>query len=288
MEMSMSYLRHWKLSAAPFQHPRSMDDVFLGPSVAEAAARCEFAVGQRKRLSLLVGPEGCGKTVIGWRLTQQRILKTVNEHPCIVPFSGQSNYDILNCALRQLDPDTHQAWVNADQILLKFAEAVSSYRIVGHHTILVIDEANEMSESQLDLVGRIARIPGLSLLMAVSEAGLVDLPKSLLEMVDLKVNAPAWDLGAVADYFDFAISKVGGDPNIFDAQAITRVQELAGGIPRRIAQLADLALVSGAVRRLGQISAELIEEVCNEFTFTIGSNFPFFWESQQLNHSFLE
>ncbi|MCU0710705.1 MAG: AAA family ATPase [Pirellula sp.] len=284
----MSYLRHWKLAAAPFQHPRTTDDVFLGPAIAEAAARCEFAISQRKRLSLLVGPSGCGKTVTLWRLAQQRILKTVNEHPCIVPFSGQSNYDILSNAIQQLDPDSHQEWVNVDQQLLKFSEAVSSYRIVGHHSILIIDEANNLSDSQLELVGRITRIPGLSLIIAISEEGLVDLPRSLLELADFRIALPAWDLGLVADYFDFSISKVGGDPNIFDAQAITRVQELADGAPRRIAQLADLALVSGAVRRLGQISAELIDEVCNEFTFTIGSNFPIFWESQQLNPTILE
>lgn len=284
----MSYLRHWKLAAAPFQHPRTTDDIFLGPAIAEAAARCEFAVSQRKRLSLLVGPAGCGKTVIGCRLAQQRILKTINEHPCIVPFSGHSNYDILGAAIQQLDPDSHREWGSVDQQLLKFAEAVSSYRIVGHHAILIVDEANDLSDSQLELVGRMMRIPGLSLILAISEEGLVDLPRGLLELVDLRISVSAWDLGLVADYFDFALSRVGGDPNIFDAQAITRVQELADGVPRRVAQLADLALVSGAVRRLGQITAELIDEVCNEFTFTIGSNFPIFWESQQLNQTILE
>lgn len=284
----MSYLRHWKLAAAPFHHPRTTDEVFLGPAITEAAARCEFAISQRKRLSLLVGPTGCGKTVIGWRLAQQRILRTVNEHPCIVPFSGQSNYDILSSIIQQLDPDSHREWGSVDQQLLKFAEAVSSYRIVGHHSILIVDEANDLSGSQVELVGRMTRIPGLSLILAINEEGLVDLPKGLLEQVDLRISVPAWDLGMVADYFDFAISRVGGDPNIFDAQAITRVQELADGTPRRIVQLADLALVSGAVRRLGQITAELIDEVCNEFTFTIGPNFPIFWESQQLNQSILE
>lgn len=284
----MSYLRHWKLAAAPFHHPRTMDDVFLGPAIAEAAARCEFAIGQRKRLSLLVGPPGSGKSVIGWRLCQQRILKTINEHPCIVPFLGQSNYDILSNAIQQLDPDSHREWVSVDQQLLKFAEAVSSYRIVGHHSVLIVDEANNLSESQVELVGRMTRIPGLSLILSISEEGLVDLPRNLLELADFRISLPAWDLGLVADYFDFSISRAGGDPNIFDAQAITRVQELADGVPRRVAHLADLALVSGAVRRLGQINAELIDEVCNEFTFTIGSNFPIFWESQQLNPSILE
>lgn len=284
----MSYLRHWKMASAPFRHPRTTDDVFLGGTVAEAVARCEFAVGQRKRLSLLVGPVGSGKTVVGWRMAQQRILKTVNEHASIVSLLGQTSFDILGCALRQLDPDCTGNWESVEQQLLEFSEAVSSYRIVGHHCILFADEGNEISELQLELIWRLIRIPGLSVFLTVSEETLVDLPRGFLEAVDLRIQVPAWDLGQVADYFDFAISHVGGDPNIFDAQAITRVHELSSGIPRRISQLADLALVSGAVKRLGQINAELVDEVCNEFTFSIGPNFPIFWDSQQLNPTVLE
>jgi type II secretory pathway predicted ATPase ExeA len=120
-------------------------------------------------------------------------------------------------------------------------------------------------------------------MLCVTEETLVDLPRWVVEMNELRIDLPPWDLGQVADYFDFAVSAAGGDPNIFDAQAMTRIQELADGIPRRIAQIADLALVSGAVRRSDQVNAEIVEEVCNEFTLSIGTNFPVFWESPQLN-----
>jgi type II secretory pathway predicted ATPase ExeA len=117
----------------------------------------------------------------------------------------------------------------------------------------------------------------------LDEESLVDLPRWVIEQSDLRIDLPAWDLGLVAEYFEFAISAVGGSAEIFDAQSITRIQELAEGIPRRIAQIADLALVSGAVRRKDRIGVEIVEDVCNEFTLTIGSNFPVFWDGQQLN-----
>jgi general secretion pathway protein A len=279
----MSYLRHWKLGASPFQPPRIIDDVFTGGTVEEALARCEFAVTHRKRMTLIVGPAGVGKSVLAWRLGQQRLLKTTNEHPCIVPFQGQTSYDIVQQAIQQLDPDAPREWQSVEELVLRFSEVVSSLRIVGHHSILIVDEANELTESQLGLIARMVRIPGLTTIVCINEEGLVDLPRWMMEWTEMRVHLPAWDLGQVADYFEFALSQVGGDPNIFDAQAITRVQELSNGIPRRIVQISDLALVSGAVRRAGQVSAELIDEVCSEFTLSVGTNFPVFWEGQQLN-----
>jgi general secretion pathway protein A len=281
-EIQMSYLRYWKLNASPFRHPQHADEVYTGGTVEEALARCEFAVTQRNRLSLVIGPSGVGKSIVSHRLGQLRLLKTTNEHSCIVGFQGQTPFDIVRSAVQQLDPDLPQEFTNLEQLLLRFSEVVTSLRIVGHHCIFVADEANNLTDSQLELIARLVRIPGLSTMLCVNEEGLVDLPRWIMEMSEMRIPLPSWDLGQVADFFDFSFQIVGGDPNIFDAQAITRVQELSNGIPRKIAQIADLALVSGAVRRSGQVSAELIDEVCNEFTLSVGTNFPVFWDTTQL------
>ena len=216
-------------------------------------------------------------------LAQTRLFKTTNEHACITRMLGQTPWDIVGQILRQLDPESNAESGNVEQNVLRISDIVLSWRTVGHHSVIVFDETTGMSDSGLDLFARLCRIPGVTTLLCVSEETLVDLPRWVVEMNELRIDLPAWDLGQVADYFDFAISTAGGDPNIFDAQAMTRIQELADGIPRRIAQIADLALVSGAVRRSGQVNAEIVEEVCNEFTLSIGTNFPVFWESPQLN-----
>lgn len=279
----MSYLRHWKLRTSPFRPPQSYHETFVGGSVEEAIARGEFLIAQRKKLGLLVGPSGVGKSVLVNHLAQKRLLKATDEHCCIARMLGQTPFDIVGQILRQLDPESYGESASVEQNVLRISDTVLSWRTVGHHTIIVFDESTGISDSGLDLFARLCRIPGVTTMLCVTEESLVDLPRWVIEMNELRIDVPAWDLGQVADYFDFAVSSAGGDPNIFDAQAMTRIQELADGIPRRIAQIADLSLVSGAVRRSEHVDAGIVEEVCNEFTLSIGTNFPVFWESPQLN-----
>ncbi len=279
----MSYLRHWKLRTTPFRPPQSYHETFVGGSVEEAIARSEFLIAQKKKLGLIVGPSGVGKSVMVNQLAQARLFKTTNEHCCIARMLGQTPFDIVGQILRQLDPESNSETGSVEQNVLRISDTVLSWRTVGHHTILVFDETSGISDSGLDLFARLCRIPGVTTMLCVTEESLVDLPRWVVEMNELRIDLPPWDLGMVADYFDFAVSAAGGDPSIFDAQAMTRIQELADGIPRRIAQIADLALVSGAVRRSDHVNAGIVEEVCNEFTLSIGTNFPVFWESPQLN-----
>jgi hypothetical protein len=119
--------------------------------------------------------------------------------------------------------------------------------------------------------------------ISVDDEAIVNLPRWLLEQCDLKIELPPWDLGQTADYFEFAIGREGGREDLFDAQSITRIQELSDGIPRRIVQIAGLALVAGAVRKCQRITADLVEQVCEEFTVSVGPKFPTFWSEAQLN-----
>ena len=50
----------------------------------------------------------------------------------------------------------------------------------------------------------------------------------------------------------------------FNDAALARLHELSGGIPRRVQQLADLALLAGAGQNLGQIDVEVIDTVIGE------------------------
>ncbi|MCU0717489.1 MAG: hypothetical protein MUD03_15325 [Pirellula sp.] len=282
-EAFMSYLRYWKLKGNPFRAPQSFRDIFLAGSIEEALARGDFLIAQRKKLGLVVGPHGVGKSTLLQHLVQSRLFQTTNEHPCVLRLLGQTPFDLTCQALQQLDPDSPVGIGSIEQNVLRISDMVMSLRTVGHHTVLVFDETNAITEAQLELFARLSRIPGVTSLLSLDEESLVDLPRWVIEQSDLRIDLPAWDLGLVAEYFEFAISAVGGSAEIFDAQSITRIQELAEGIPRRIAQIADLALVSGAVRRKDRIGVEIVEDVCNEFTLTIGSNFPVFWDGQQLN-----
>ncbi len=279
----MNHLNYWKLKSSPFGPPQTVRDVMLSGTVDEAIRRCDFLISQRKQLGLLIGPGGSGKTTLLRQLIQTRFFLATDEHLCLLNFLGQSPLALTHQAVLQLDPDSPIGVHSIEEHLLRIHDMATSLRTVGHHTILLFDDAKMLTEPQLELFLRLSRIPGVTSILALDEEVLVDLPKWVVDYSDLRIELPAWDLELVAEYFDFAISGAGGDPEIFDAQAITRIQELSEGLPKRIAKIADLALALGAVRRSSHITVEIVEEVCDEFTLSLGAKFPVFWEGRQLN-----
>lgn len=279
----MSYLSYWKLKSNPFRSPQSFRDVLVEGPVDEALARFDFLVTQRKKLGLLVADPGMGKTVLLQQLVQSRLFLATNEHACLLRLMGQSIADISAQAIMQLDPDSPVAWGGEDETVRRIQDMIMSYRTVGHHTIMIYDDTSGLTESQLDWFGRLVHTPGLTTILSVNEEDLVNLPPWIFEHSDLRVTLPAWDLEMVVEYFDFCLMSAGGDADIFDGQSITRIQELAEGNPRKIAKIADLALVSGAVMNASLINAEIVEDVCGEFTLSLGGKIPVFWEGRQLN-----
>ncbi len=60
------------------------------------------------------------------------------------------------------------------------------------------------------------------------------------------------------------MAQAGCEAAVFAEPALARLQELSHGIPRRINQLAELALLAGAGQELPQIGAEVVESAYRE------------------------
>ena len=76
----MSYLKHWKLDRSPFSIAGNRRAVFTGGTVEEALARSEFLIDQGKRLGLVIGPSGVGKTTLLEQLILIRNAQKPREH----------------------------------------------------------------------------------------------------------------------------------------------------------------------------------------------------------------
>ena len=87
---------------------------------------------------------------------------------------------------------------------------------------------------------------------------------SLLELAELRVDLEPWEPTDTRQYIESSLAQAGSMEAIFDDSAVSRLHELSGGIPRRVAQLADLALLAAAGRDLRQVDADLVESVYHE------------------------
>ena len=90
------------------------------------------------------------------------------------------------------------------------------------------------------------------------------LGNSLLELAELRVDLQPWEQSDTENFLKSSLEAAGRQSPVFAQKAATRLHELTSGVPRRVSQLADLALVAGAGRQLDQIDADVVESVYHE------------------------
>ncbi len=279
----MSYLRHWKLPRSPFIIGANGRGMFTDGTTEEAMARSEFLVEQGKRLGLVIGPSGVGKTTFLKHFCKTRNSLSPRENLALIDLRSADGDMLASRILSAIDPcqdtplSTQNCWSRINDHL--FAESA-----IGHRTVLMLDNVHDVNDNVYQTISQLwsAQIPWC-MLLSVDDDSIVNLPRWILDQCDLKIELPSWDLGQTADYFDFALDQAGGNGDIFNGQAITRIQELSDGIPRKIVQISELALVAGAVRKSEKVTSELVDQVCDEFTVSVGRKFPLIWEDQRLN-----
>ncbi len=278
----MSYLHHWRLNRSPFAAPVSASDTFAGGSVDEAAARAHFLIQHERRLGLVVGPRGGGKSTFLQLLATQR---PHANHRSVVRMDLLGTSPILmaervrDALLRE---PTGANWLgerrndeprSLGRLIHEIDDFLVAEAALNRHSVLLVDNAEDASEETLEAFGMLLKRPGRwSVVLTVEDSLLVELPRRILEACELRIDLPAWDLGQTAEFFEFSLARCGKRAEVFSAQAITRIHELSDGIVRRIAQLADLSLVAGAVRKQTAVDADVVDQVFDEFSIRLGPN----------------
>lgn len=257
--------------------------MFTGGTTEEAMARSEFLVEQGKRLGLVIGPSGVGKTTFLKHFCKTRNSRAPRENLWIINLRCAVGGLLAKRILSAMDPCQDTRW-SEENCWSRINDHLFAESAIGHRTVLVLDNVHDVNDDVYQAISQLwaTQIPWC-MFLSVDDDSIVNLPRWILDQCELKIELPSWDLGQTADYFDFALHQVGGNCEIFNGQAITRIQEMSEGIPRKIVQISELALVAGAVRKSEKVTSELVEQVCDEFTLSVGGKFPLIWQDQRLN-----
>ena len=260
------YQSHWGLDEAPFR--TDLDPRFFheGPTQEEALARLRFLVEQGRRMGLLLGEHGSGKSLL--LLVFGREIRGEGQPVAEVNLLGVEPSEFPALLATQLEinlpPEApfHLLWRKIDDRLAEF-------RYQRVRSVVLLDDADRAKPEVLAQVARLAQLQQgpdspLTLVLAGRPDGVGQLGDSLLERVELRIDLTPWEQTDTENFLTSSLTQAGGKSPIFAPPAITRLHELGGGIPRRIAQLADLALLAGAGRRLHEIDAETVESVYQE------------------------
>jgi general secretion pathway protein A len=260
------YRSQWGLAQTPFGSRPNPAVFYQSPTVEEALARLQFLVEEHRRLGLLLSGPGGGKTVLLAVLADQ--LKRSGHQVAQINMLGLSQAEFL--------------WQLAAQWGMPFDDDVSprtlwraiSDRLVENRcqqvdTVVLLDDADEAGGDALQAVARLAQIePGregrLTIIIAAQTSRVSALGSRLLELADLRVDLEPWEATDTESYVQSALKSAGAVAEAFEPEAVSRLHELAHGVPRRVNQLADLALLAAAGKQLPQVDAETVAVVSEE------------------------
>lgn len=260
------YLAHWGLQTAPFRNCLDTRRLFLAPTHDEALARLYFLTEQHRRLGLLFGGGGSGKSLVLELFARQ--LRRAGCTAARLSLLGMDADDFLWATAAALG-------INADPgaargvLWLAIVDRLTELRLQRRRTVLLLDDAHaalsEVNQQVTRLVQHdLSPESGLTIVLACQPELAGRLGRRLLDLAELRVDLEPWSAEDTANYLHVSLRQAGREAQVFDPSAAARIHDLADGVPRRVNQLADLALLAAAGQGLEQIDGPTVDEVFQE------------------------
>lgn len=261
-----TYRAHWGLRESPFPSGLTPRLFYQSPSHEEALARLEFLVEQRQRLGLLLGQSGTGKTLVLDRLATN--LRHRGAQVANLSLLGVDLHEFLWLLAAELglNPDRKATPFGLWRDLI---DRIAENRYQQLDTVVLLDDSDCAQPEVLDHLVRLIQsdrgVPtSLVLVLTAPPRSIGQIGPRLIELAELRIDLEPWDESDTGGYLISALAQAGRKTMLFTDAAILRLHELSGGIPRRVNQLAGLALVAGAGMQLSRIDAETIDSVYRE------------------------
>jgi type II secretory pathway predicted ATPase ExeA len=262
-------LDHWQLAESPFQ--TALDTARFYPSAAhdEALARLEYLVDARRRLGVLLGESGVGKSLV-MRLAAQRLLRK-GSAVALVDAVGLGTRDFLWQLAASLGASPRDD-AEVVQLWRLVADHVAENRLQGTNTVLLVDDAGQAGPDVMMQLVRLARLDPTpnarwTIVLAAEPKQAARWNDSLRELVDLRIDLGPWSESDTIGFVQSALVDAGRFDPVFDDEALVAIHELTGGVPRRVLRLADFALLAGAAAQLDTIDAASVHAAANEMSW---------------------
>ena len=246
---------------------------YPSPAHEEALARLHYLVEQHLRLGVLLGDAGSGKSMLLAKLADD--LSSVDRHLAKISMLGLSAGEFLFELATQLDASP-AAGASDIQLWRAIGDRLKQYRYEQHSIVVLLDDAHEGTEQTMAAVCRLTEIDAceearLTILMAAQSNAMGKLPARLLERASLRIDVEPWEREDTLEFLTHAVEQLRaldatGDAPLeaFSDAAVDKLHELSGGIPRRVGQLAQWALLAGAGLGLEQVDDETVASAAEE------------------------
>jgi type II secretory pathway predicted ATPase ExeA len=262
------YKRYFGFTEKPFSKTPDPRFLFLSRGHEEALARLEFVVEERD-IAVLSGEIGCGKTTLS-RALMDRLGPRFRF--CYIINPRLNALEFLRTIARIFDIE--QPATTKDALIDQIQTAIYGLNQHDICPVLVIDEAQMITDAEV--FDEIRLLTNFQLddrnLMAVVIMGQPELRpmltssrfEPLRQRISLHYHLKPLQLDEIMEYLDFRLEAAGGSPGLFTPDAVQRIHELSGGVPRKINSLATNALLVAYGCDAALIDSDIINEIKDE------------------------
>jgi general secretion pathway protein A len=261
------YLEHWGLKEFPYENVPDPRFFYLSHHHEEALSRLLYAVKMKKGGAMLSGDIGCGKTTLTkvciQELSADRYDISLIVNPKLEPL------EFLQEVVYQLGiPDVPDSKVKCLRVLNdRMAQNMRSEK----ETLLMVDEAQLLNGATLEEIRLLlnAQLNDRFLITIIlfGQPELRERIKAVQQLdqrIPIKYHLAPFDLEDTARYVAFRLSRAGREKNAFTRPAIEEIYAVSKGVPRKINNLCDLALLIGYSKNQEMVDVDVVETIIRD------------------------
>ena len=240
------YLVYWNLKKFPFENVADPSFFYVSQSHEEALGRLLYASRMSKGAAMLTGNIGCGKTLIS-RVYRNK-LREAGADVALLNNPPHRPLEFLQEIAYQMG--TEEPPDSKTKLLHILYKRMIANMQQSKKTIVVIDEAHVLPEEALEEARLLLNFQNNDhFMMTLLLIGQPELRVKVVRMSGLEQRIPIrfhlrpFDFVNTVKYILFREKKAGFTNNVFTKEALRKIYDYSGGLPRKINLICDLSLL---------------------------------------------
>lgn len=264
------YLEHFNLTERPFSITPDPRFLYMSARHREALAHLLYGLGDGGGFVQLTGEVGTGKTTI-CRCLLEQIPDNVDLALVLNP--KVTAIELIATVCDELGVSYDEKDVSVKSLTDVLNRYLLDAYARGRHTVLIIDEAQNLSADVLEQVRLLTNLetstqkllqiiligqPELRTLLAREDM------RQLAQRVTARYHLEPISREETSAYIKHRLQICGTSQPVFNKRALDRIQHLSGGIPRLINVLCDRSMLGAYVEGKKQVDTRVVKKAAHE------------------------
>lgn len=264
------YVRHYNLKQKPFEVVADPQFIWLGQKHAEAISRFQKGIQKNKKLLVLTGDAGTGKTTF-----LKHFLKEFENEAAVamVPDPAMTALDFINYLSAEFNMDEH--FKSPGDFLFELTNFLRENDSKKSGIFLAIDESHHISFELFQVIRALfnLKVNGKKLIniLLVGQAKILKIIQpgkgNAFGPTDhIRYHLEPLKKNETQQYIQHRLKIAGSEKEIFTPEAIREIYSFSMGYPFMINVICDRALLTGYVDGLTVIDENVITECARELS----------------------